>query len=136
MLVLSRVDLMVTAVCTVLYCRFVTKPALITWQCFYCFWEVLVPCKGFLFFQLCPTMGRLGVGKKLRRDTSKTADPNWRKGYTIPYRVRLHKKKWGEAHFWESICYPERKWALAYSCEVMSDHFYILFFLFPSFIEL
>lgn len=119
----------------VLYRKFVTKP--VTRQCFYYFWEVLAPGKDFLFFHLCPIMGRLGVGKKLRRDTVKRADPNCPKGYTIACSMMLSKKKSAEGWFWEGTCCSGTKWALAYSCEVMCDHFYILLPpLFPSFIEL
>lgn len=84
MLDLSGVELMLTAVCTLLCHRFVTKLVLIIWQCFDYLWEVLVPYKDFLFFQLGSTMDRLGVGKKLAWDTTKTADPNRPKGCTVP----------------------------------------------------
>jgi len=33
------------------------------------------------------------VQKKLGGDTAGTADPNWQKGYSIPYDVMLN---WGE----------------------------------------
>ncbi|KAK4828177.1 hypothetical protein QYF61_024426, partial [Mycteria americana] len=40
---------------------------------------------------------RLEVHKKLGGDTARTADPNWPKGYSIPYDVMLNKKLGGLA---------------------------------------
>jgi len=45
--------------------------------------------KDFSASHAAPWAGRLGEHKKLGRDTSKTADSNWPKGYSIPYDVML-----------------------------------------------
>jgi len=36
-----------------------------------------------------PPVSRLGVHKKLAEDTAGSADPNWPKGYSIPYDIML-----------------------------------------------
>lgn len=38
---------------------------------------------------------RLGVHKRLGGDATKTADPNWTKGYSIPYDIILNTKTGG-----------------------------------------
>ena len=36
------------------------------------------------------------MSKELRGDTAGIADPNWPKGYSVPYDVRLSNKSWGK----------------------------------------
>ena len=64
----------------------VARKVLITHQCFgYC-WAVLAQHQGCLS-NIPPLTSRLGVGKILGGDTARTADPNWPKGYSMPYDV-------------------------------------------------
>lgn len=69
----------------VLWFDFVTKPVWITQQCFGYSWTVLEQCQGFLWSLFCHPARRLGEGKKLGRDTVRTVDLNWPKGY--PYYI-------------------------------------------------
>ena len=59
---------------------FVLKTVLITQRCFHHCWA-----KAFSASHPTPPARRLGVHKKLGRDTAGTADPTWPKGYSIPY---------------------------------------------------
>ena len=51
--------------------------------------------KAFSASHTIPPVRRLGVHKKLGGDTAGTADPNWPKGYSIPYDVMLNIKLGG-----------------------------------------
>ena len=74
------------AALTVLCFVMVAGRTLIIHQCFgYC-WAVLTQHQGCLSnATLSPS--RLGVGNILGGDIARTADPNWPKGYSIPYDV-------------------------------------------------
>ena len=64
----------------------VARKVLMTHQCFgYC-WAVLPQHQGCLA-NIAPLTSRLGVGKILGGDIARTADPNWPKGYSIPYDI-------------------------------------------------
>ena len=91
---------------------------------------MLWQCKGFLVFQVCPTVGRLGVRKKLGRDIIKTADPHRPKGCSMSYRVMLSNKNWGKGYFCESSCCSETEWALVYSLRWWLITFASFFFFF------
>ena len=67
---------------------------LITQGCFQDCWALLTQCQGLSCFSHHPT--RLGVHKKLGGDTARTADPNWPKGYSMPYGVMLSNINLGE----------------------------------------
>lgn len=72
----------------VLCFEFVTKTVLMTHQCFdYC-WAVLAQCQHYLLFQLPPQpVNRIGVYKKQGGSTTRTANPKWPNGYSMPYVI-------------------------------------------------
>lgn len=64
----------------------VARKVLITYQCLgYC-WAVFAQHQGCLS-NIAPSPSRLGLGKTLGGDTVRTADPNWEKGHSIPYKI-------------------------------------------------
>lgn len=48
-------------------------------------------------------MSRLRVGTKLGRDTTWTANPNWPRGYSMPYNALLNKENWGKGILGEVV---------------------------------
>ena len=75
---------------------FVTEKVLIIYRCFGYLWTVLTQCQDLLFFTYYTTGSRLGMHKKLGRNTAGTADPDWPKGYSTPYDITLCNKNWGK----------------------------------------
>jgi len=51
--------------------------------------QCLYRVKAFSASHITPPASGLGVHKKLGVDTAGTANPNWPKGYSIPYDVML-----------------------------------------------
>ena len=91
-MVLVGIELIFFIVLHVMPCfGFVTKTVSIKhWYLTYC-WAVLTQCLT------TSSASRLEVHKKLGWDIAETADPNWWKGYSIPYDVMLSNKGWGKA---------------------------------------
>lgn len=61
---------------------------------------VLILSQGVFYLSCCPGSEELMMSKKLREDTARRADPNWPKGYAVPYGVILNNKSWGK----EGVC--------------------------------
>ena len=75
--------------------------------------QFLNKVKAFSASHTAPPVSRMGVHKKLGGDTAGTADPNWPKGYPLPYDV-IHSKQssgrgWASRGDFQSsgICLPE-----------------------------
>ena len=99
--------------------------------------------KDFYTFHAALTVRRLRVHQKLWGDTTRTGDPDWTKGYPIPYNIMISNKHWGNeggreglSEWWyfssqETImhdepCFPRSDWAPACQCEIMNE-FLVLF---------
>jgi len=87
-----------------------------------------------------PAVSRLRSGKKLERDTARTADPNWPEMYSVPCNITLGKKNGGSKSkgCLGFLCFPRwllfRDW-LSISLLVGGGDLRH-FFIFPSFINL
>lgn len=58
-------------------------------QSFTCYWAVLAQGQGLLYFPLYDPHSRLGLGKRMRGHTARTADLNRLKKYSTPCNVTL-----------------------------------------------
>lgn len=102
---------------------------LIIHQCFSLCWETLAQHQGFLCFLPCtPAVSGLGVGSRLRGDTTGTADTNQPKG------TMLRDKHGGE--FSENSCCSEAGWYCSACGRCWGSAFAsLVFFLFLSLIK-
>lgn len=62
-------------------------------QRFSCCRMVLILSQGVFYLSCYSGSEELTMSKK---DTVKTADPNWPKGYAVPHGVILNNKSWGK----------------------------------------
>ena len=97
-LVLAGIELIFFVVaCMGLCFGFVLQTVLMIQGCFSYCWAVLTQHQGLFCFSPHSPASRLGVHKKLWGDTAGTADPNWPKGYSIPYDfIMLSNKSWAK----------------------------------------
>ena len=104
--------------CRVLCFSFVTKAVLTAHQCFSYCRTVLAHIKNFSVSHSAPPASRLRVGKRLGRDTARTADPNQPKRYSIPHNIMLSNNTWGwegEESFQSNCC--SQRVSLAWCCD-------------------
>ena len=96
-LVLAGIELnYFIVVCMGLCFGFVLKTVLIMQWCFSYCWALLTQHWGLFCSSHCPAREYARVHRKLGGDTAGTADPNWPKGYPIPYDIMLSNKTRGE----------------------------------------
>ena len=94
-LVLAQIELIFFTVASMGLCFwFVPKPVLITQGCFSYRWAVLTQSQGLFCFSPHSTNKRAGGAQGIGGDTAGTADPNWPKGYSVPYDVMLSIQSW------------------------------------------
>lgn len=93
--------------CLLLCVGFRRKIVFITHPCFSSFWTMLTLSHWNLNLWYCSALAchtallarRLAV-HKLRVKRTRTAVPNWLKGYSLPYGIRLHNKTGGIGQDW------------------------------------
>lgn len=102
--VLILAEIIFFIACIVTCFGFVMKTVFITQGHFSYYWTLSIP-------PITLPASRLGVRKKLGGDTVGAADPNWAKGYSVPYEVMLsnwgwEKKEEGEMFKFTAFVFP------------------------------
>ena len=89
---------------------FVLKTVLVTQGCFRWSWAGFTQSQGLFCSSLRPTSEQAGGHKELAGDTAGTAEPNWPKGYAMPYDTMLSIQSWGNkkerGDVWSYVVFP------------------------------